>query len=312
MPDVFEPAVGCTGDAHDACIAQLADLLLNDGVVRDLRRGEWRQSVLSNIARCTPAGRQLFEALVNANRLREIEPTPLRPATTPEEWLWEARRSEELGLHDRRLQAALAMPELAEQEADAFVVSIHRLHAAPWWKSRSCSLRLDRQTNDYVLHLRPVLRHSNSAMFIDPNIDPQKPSYSEFHQILTASIHTEGKPDLIEIHRSCKDSAGKTLQEQYPSRNDWIDRFADLGRLLHASNLRGKVFIWEDFHDRYLISNLIGLSIPHGFDICTDRAKYPLKTTWSRLSRKDADEIRSDFDAANRQRQRFEPFEIGT
>ncbi len=231
--------------------------------------------VLSNIARCTPAGRQLFEALVNAARLREIAPTPLGQPSTPDEWLWEARRSEELGLHDRRLQAALAMPDLAEQEADAFVVSISRLHAAPWWKSRSCSLRLDRQINDYVLHLRPVLRHSNSVMLIDPNIDPQKPSYADFHQILTASLHTEGKPDLIEIHRSCKDSAGQTTQEQYPTRNDWIDRFAGLGGLLRANNLGARVFIWEDFHDRYFISNLIGLSIPHGFDICTDPAKYP-------------------------------------
>ena len=311
LPDVFAASPGCNGAAHDACMAQLTELFLNEGVVRDLRHGEWRRTVCENANHLTSAGRQLVKSLLSSNRLRKFEASPLPPPSSSEEWLWEAQRSQKLGIHDRTLLATLASPEMADQEADPFVVSIQGLHATTWWNSRRNSVRLQRQTDAYIQQLKPLFRYSNSLLFIDPNLNPQKPGYSQFGLLLRSARHSEGKPDLIEIHRSCKDPGGATLQEQYPSRSEWIAKFEGLGRELGANGLGATVFLWEDFHDRYLISNLMGLSIPYGFDICTDAHRHQLRTTWTTLGRRDADEIRREFDRSNQERLRYEPFDIG-
>ena len=38
------------------------------------------------------------------------------------------------------------------------------------------------------------------------------------------------------------------------------------GPILLQSNLEVKIFIWDDFHDRYLISDLVGIQMSNGFD----------------------------------------------
>ena len=61
--------------------------------------------------------------------------------------------------------------------------------------------------------------------------------------------------------------------------------------VLSQSNLKAEVFIWDDFHDRYLISNLGGILVPHGFDTSTSSNL----TTWSRLGRSDRDDVQREF-----------------
>ena len=83
-------------------------------------------------------------------------------------------------------------------------------------------------------------------------------------------------------------------------------RFRDgLSGLLRAAGLQAEVFVWDDFHDRYLISNLVGISLPNGFD--TDRNPNSV-TSWARLSRTDSDDVLREFDPVSRrhtQRARF-------
>jgi len=141
-------------------------------------------------------------------------------------------------------------------------------------------------------------------MFIDPNLDPTKSNYAEFGQLLE-EVARRGVATCIEIHRSCKDAG------EYPKRNDWIARFQLLSPVVRTRQVRITVFVWEDFHDRYLISNLIGISVPNGFDICIDEHRHPLRTTWTRLSRRHADEVQRERDrAAHPDHLHFEPFTI--
>jgi hypothetical protein len=56
------------------------------------------------------------------------------------------------------------------------------------------------------------------------------------------------------------------------------------------------------FHDRYLITNLVGILIPNGFDVTNNPRDV---TTWSRIGRKERDDIQREFDpASNRHRLR--------
>ena len=57
------------------------------------------------------------------------------------------------------------------------------------------------------------------------------------------------------------------------------------------------MFIWDDFHDRYLISNIIGISLPNGFDTTTAPNS---NTRWTRLGRNDRDDIRREFNRNGR------------
>lgn len=74
-------------------------------------------------------------------------------------------------------------------------------------------------------------------------------------------------------------------------------RFRDgMSANLRAAGLHAEVFIWDDFHDRYLISNLIGVSLPNGFD--TTRNPDSI-TRWTRLGRSDRDDVQREFDPAS-------------
>jgi hypothetical protein len=42
-------------------------------------------------------------------------------------------------------------------------------------------------------------------------------------------------------------------------------------KLFYNAGLQAEVFIWDDFHDRYLITDIIGINLPYGFD--TDPSK---------------------------------------
>ena len=88
-------------------------------------------------------------------------------------------------------------------------------------------------------------------------------------------------------------------------------RFRDaLARPLSAAGLRVEVFVWRSFHDRYLISNLVGISLPNSFDV--SRAAPGDSTTWARLGRDTRDEIQREFDPAARPDKLVDRFEVRT
>jgi hypothetical protein len=73
--------------------------------------------------------------------------------------------------------------------------------------------------------------------------------------------------------------------------------------------LAGEVHVWDDFHDRYLVTNLIGLSLPNGFDTSSAAGST---TTWTRLSEADRADVEREFDpGVGRHKVAWPAFEIG-
>ena len=73
--------------------------------------------------------------------------------------------------------------------------------------------------------------------------------------------------------------------------------------------MKATVYVWDAFHDRYLITNHIGMALPNGFDISEDANEI---TTWTRLGVKDREDVQREFDpASHRHKLAFAPFEIG-
>ena len=129
----------------------------------------------------------------------------------------------------------------------------------------------------YLRVLHRVFVQANSLMFIDPYLDPSSHNYREFSQLLFPLGQRMIKP-RIEIHRSFCQRDGQN--RTFPTKAYWEARFAVLGENLRVLGLTADVFCWDDFHDRYLIADVVGIMVPGGFDIT---GKQNDLSTWGRL-----------------------------
>ena len=182
----------------------------------------------------------------------------------------------------------------AEYSTNTLVASVEKLSGASWWAGQNQSMRVGRNIEDYLLALNLVLRHANSIMFIDPHIDLVLHRYKDFIFLLQAAGNRLPRPQ-IEIHRVCYRGSGAKRQILDLDKLE-ADFSRELNPLIQDFGLAVECYIWDDFHDRYMISNLVGISIPNGFD--TTAASNSM-TTWTRLGRDDRDDIQREFDPAS-------------
>lgn len=53
------------------------------------------------------------------------------------------------------------------------------------------------------------------------------------------------------------------------------------------------VYIWEHTHDRYLVSDIIGIHLANGFDIGSEGAP---PTTWNRIGTKEVERLQLEYE----------------
>ncbi len=311
-PDVFDVASYSTEDECSARIEVIREALLTEGLVRDLRSGSWSSLFNPGGRRHAPAqpsrretdrpsrrawhprGARLVKKLSTEQRL--VKWRPMRPEPPADDAGWCA---EALATHAKApLTGGVIVTKGVKDNfpAKAIVARIDRLSSAPWWKGmQSSSVRLGRTTAEYEIHLDPVLRCSNSLMFIDPHLDPTEPRYAGFARLLQRAGSRIPAP-LVEIHR------------RVPPDRKFEGRFRDaLMAPLRSAGLHARVFMWATgtrFHDRYLISNLVGILLPDGFDTGKGR------TTWTRLGSDDRDDIQREFDQGSRRHRLVRSFDL--
>ena len=288
-PDVFDIASYPTAGECEARLDTVREAMLTEGLVRNLRDGEWGTLFESDDRPWHPRGTELVKKLEKQGRLVRHDSELSSPPVHDRDWCAEA-----IATHATEpLTGGIIVTKSVKDQyrKEPAVARIDRLTGAAWWSAQSPSVRLQRTPADYETQLDLVLRQSNSLIFIDPHLDPAKPGYRAFGRLLT---HAGGRTPAprIEIHRVCYEGSGR--QRRFPMRDEpayFEGRFHEgLAEPLRPAGLRAEVFIWDDFHDRYLISNLIGISLSNGFDTRTNQS-----TTWHRLGRMDRDAVRREF-----------------
>lgn len=289
-PDVFDVTSYSTEEVCGLHLRTIREVLMGEGLVRDLRAGEWRKLLGEHDRPWHRWAKELVKKLAIQGRLIEFPPAlPAVPANDSE-WCAEA-----VAAHRRRamLGGVIATKRVKDLCADVQIVErIDKLSGATWWTRRSPSVRLDRKLADYREQLEPILRCAKSLQFIDPHLNPTLSRYVGFSELL-ASVGQQ-RP-LIEIHRVCY--VGSGAKRRILDGTEVEGWFRDtLAELLRAACLKAEVFVWDDFHDRYLLSNLIAVSMPNGFDTTGKDADL---TTWSRLGRREHDDIQKEFDEAS-------------
>ncbi len=290
VPDVFDTAGYSSPEVCDLRLSILKDCLLTRGVVRNLWNGGWWRQIEEQSDRWHHRAKELLKKLKQQGRLCDAPACrPVLPQGA-HDWCNEAVASHSMTL----LHGVVADESTANAFKDnPIVASISRLGQAPWWQGGSNSMELQRTMDDYIRVLGPVLKHSNSLMFVDAHLDPTARQYAEF-ELLLRSCGTAGSKPFIEIHRSC--SVGSGASQRILSEQQCRTMFeSPIGPVAQQCGLKVEVFIWDKFHDRCLISNLIGISLPNGFDV--DRGKIG-HTRWSRLDRVDSDSVQREFHPA--------------
>lgn len=297
-PGVFDVTAHTSEEVCGLHLQALKDVLLHEGLVRNLRAGEWARTFDDSSRQWHQRGKELLKRLRTQQRIVSADPAAATTPQTDADWCIEA-----LASHSARpLAGVIATDATAVPHArNAIVSSVSKLSGAPWWASRSPSFRLGRTLVDYEAALAPVLRHANSLVFVDPFIDPSDHhQYSDLMKLL-ASLQARTAKPLVEIHRAASYGGGN---DKRPRVNDVVAALTPaIAAAAKTAGLSVDVFLWDDIHDRYLITDLIGISLPYGFG--TTKAPNA-QTTWTRLGRDDRDAVQREFDPAHRQpRHRF-------
>lgn len=291
-PDVFDTTSYNSDEVCDLHLQSLKDLLLNDGIVRDLRDGEWRRIFSSTDRAWHRRGKELLKKLVTEGRLSSAVSALAQVPASDFDWCSEAVAS-----HASDPLAAIIVTErvAVPPSATSVVTAVSEMRGTAWWTARSPSLTVRRTRADYEAALDAVLRHANSLMFVDPHIDPtDRHQYADFMQILESLRHRSSKP-LVELHRASWYGGGN---DKRPRVEEVVAALRpELSALAKRLGCNIEVFLWDDIHDRFLISDLIGISMPHGF--ATTRAADSM-TPWTRLGRADRDAVQRRFDPASR------------
>ena len=286
-PDVYRESSFADSAAAAVAWDRLRHPLMHECLLRNLYEGEMCRSLLRPGVELSPMGKELLKK--SAGRRRRVPKIAESMPQNDTEWCAEAVASAGM----LPLDCIVTTPSTkAHYVADELVADAGTIDKHPWWENRGPSIRLERKTDDYLRVLGRVLQASNSLMIIDPHLDPSRQRYSEVWKLLER-CHRPEVPVRVEIHRGCSVGSGKDTR--IVSVSEWTENFNDeLLPDLKNINLKLKLVIWPELHDRYLISDLMGILLPNGFDV-SRRPKD--KTTWTRLSRRDRDDVQREFDA---------------
>jgi hypothetical protein len=307
-PDVlFASAYGITTDDgtfhpsdHHGQLAlnALRKGLERGGIVRNLAAGEWLNTVMSSTEGLHPRSREVLLKIQKSGRLVPAKMLSQSVPTNETEWLSEALASHQAEpLLSQFFGTDNFSDALKAADYQLLPKGISKLPFCEPFAGGGCSVKVKRTLGDYKRVLYPIFKHSRSLMFIDPYLDLTEPNYGEFVRLLR-DIAIVRPSVQIELHRQLRTvGAGNSL---VPA-DEWQNRFKqaiDADEVLRTLDI--KVFVWDEFHDRYLISNLMGISVPYGFDT----SKKEDETRWTMLSPGDADDVRVEFSDGDPQKRR--------
>ncbi len=308
IPDIFDERSYDPPLLLGILLTSIRRTLMEEAVVANLRNGEWLELVNNNLSNYHQRAKGLITDLIKQNRFIPRSSSQPEPCGTALEWCKEALCANA----EKPLTGVVAPQNLAGdiKHLKGPIETIDHLHLAGWWRPGVCSIRTERTVNAYLNVLGPVLQHARSVMFIDPHLDPglDTPPHGRYASVtkILGVMSGQVPPPLIEIHRVISWGAGQQRSPQ--DKAFWEGRFASLSNNLKGMGLKARVFIWDDFHDRFLLTNHVGVSMSNGFD-CDGNPNATM--VWNRMGKAISDEVQREFDPASGKHKKQFDFTIG-
>ena len=296
IPDIFRTESYSSVELADTRLQVLRPILLEEALIRNYRAGEWLIYIEKQIKNSPESfhtkAKELLKQLNkpgDKRRIRDVSFFSGNPEPeSSEQWLLEALDSH---IHES-LNGIIALPDLKQQKTyknNSDIIGIDSLTTTDWEKKREQSrmIRLRKQTSDYSQHLRLLFGCANSIQIIDPYLDPTQNHYKDFFHLLRLIRDSE---TLIELHIAAKGYSVDGTDRSTFTLQEWKSRFSCLIPTLQERQLKATIFLWESFHDRYIITNLMGILLSSGLDV------IPRATVdWVRQTRQLRDRTQADF-----------------
>jgi hypothetical protein len=236
-PDVFDATSYSSDEVCGLHLQGLKEVLLQEGLVRDLRESAWIRLFLETGRPWHMRGKELLKKLGTQKRLVPAEPARAQAPTNDSEWCDEA-----LASHGKQPLTGIVATDAtaAPHKGTPLVSSVSKLTSAAWWTSRSSSLRLARTLAAYEAALELVLRYANSLMFIDPHIDPTDThQYGDLLRMLEKLQQRSAKPLVEVLHTDARYVCDPFLKR-------WIDKWQTNGWRTSSRKAVENQDLWQD------------------------------------------------------------------
>jgi hypothetical protein len=289
-PDLFDASIINTDRGASTILVELLRGIAENGLLANLNGDQWLRHVIEERTKTlSPALRdkvlKLISVLNDRHRLvRHPRCMAISPGTD-KEWLKLVFIS-----HDRiPFNAIILSQSLIDRcgrGCDALVEFFGSLDSAQWESRRKRTLSLTRTAAAYRTALTPILRHARSLALIDPYLNTQQSRYFDTVTICSNMLGKTGNDRIkgrIDIHAEAKnqDPFNRTVADPLAA---WEQK---LRPLITTDGHRFRVFLWEShpdsesMHDRFILTDKCGISVPGGLDCRTH--SHPNRTDWSFL-----------------------------
>ena len=170
----------------------------------------------------------------------------------------------------------------SDSKCDVFIEFFGSLDSKRW-KERRRTLSVKKTLDDYERYLAPVLRYARSLKIIDPWLNPLEQRYYNTlkicSRILGRRVHAQPSP-RIDIHVAENKDNNQTIENYFAT---WKQK---LNPLIKEYGHHFRIYLWgsgpnfESMHDRFILTDQCGISVPWGLD-CLERSNK--NTDWSFL-----------------------------
>ncbi len=304
-PDLFDPAVVGVNPQLQIILVQLLRGMGDNGLVANLHNEGWHRHIITRLGGLPPYLRdQVMECLTILHDRNRLVAHPANVGGDPADddaWLDLALASHHLvpfysiflsqALIDLRLQRVPTFHEPA-------CIEVSGALNHPLWLARTQTLPLWQSLADYRRALTPILRHARTLSLVDPYLTPYEPRFFDTVELCAELLGRRGfnfRPGRIHIHAS---DPLRDARNPEPAQNRLIAWAGQLQPLTRRFRHRFKVFLWgkqprgETFHDRYILTDQCGISVPGGLDY----RNPPNRTTWTLLDYPTLTQRLQDYD----------------
>ena len=315
-PDVFSATEHKANPALTAELKALLRDLVHNGLIADLHKGGLSKHIYEEIKAFPQQQRPLVMSLLNTlkDRQRFVEhPKSSSEPLTAQSWLGLALYShKQTAFHSIVVGRELAAEFHLE---DGRLLELSQVLDSQKWQERALTPTVSTDEQGYRTVLAPILRYAKAVDLIDPflSANDKKGKFVELCAELLGQRCGSRESGRIHIHAS----KGQFNSIQKHTVADWFNDWRVLLVPLHQQyGHRFRVFLWEKptegqrFHDRFILTDQCGVSIPAGFDFVKGSS-----TDWSFLDHQTTlqrrDQFRKDNNGVFEHVKGFTPLEVG-
>jgi hypothetical protein len=284
LPQLFDVEFHEANPARSARLETILREMAENGTLADLNKSACSKEIFNRIEKLPePVRTDLKRGLI---LLRDRNRLARRPKVTTDidskhSWL-------ELALSDDTIDDIIV--DYVSATRDSRLSELDRVFDSDAWNKRSRTWGFTMDEAGYRKVLTPLLRYATKLVLVDPHLNAD-PSYKPFIKMCAQLLGSRrsNQSGYIEFHSVTRDHHGseKNLQQWHAYLTGLKAHWAHEYKVcLYEKPKEG-----QRFHDRYVLTNQCGVSVPYGFQIVRGN-----QTDWTLLDYRSANARRAEYE----------------